>query len=142
MDGKRWNYGLANSIGEARPPPIGSFTQRIAQSWDLVGYYLTLPAVSPILNVAEVIAHLTSHPNTIRAEELCALLIGLGFTIKQGTKGNHRKFLHAALSKKCLTAIVGSFDAGHGKNAEVKGIYVKNVVKLLSKYESDLQVLL
>jgi 1,4-dihydroxy-2-naphthoyl-CoA synthase len=34
--------------------------------------------------------------------------------------------------------VVGSFDAGHGRNNVVKDVYVKNIVKLLEKYEAEL----
>lgn len=64
-------------------------------------------------------------------------LIGAGFKVKKGTKGNHHKYTHSALASDGF--YTGRFDGGHGKQPVVKRFYINDAIKIMKKYEIGLR---
>jgi hypothetical protein len=61
----------------------------------------------------------------------------MGFRVREGRKGNHRIYTHANLAG----FYGGNFDGGHGTDAEIKPVYVGQVVRTLKKYATELRTL-
>lgn len=81
----------------------------------------------------EVIKRLDSSGSTIRCQDLAGMLESLGFEVRDGKKQGHKIFVHHGVS--LFTS--GGYTCGHGRNPEIKKIYIKKVVKLLKLYESE-----
>ncbi len=81
-----------------------------------------------------VVARLRSAGTTIRCEELAKLLRLLGFEVRDGKKAGHKVFVHHGIAS--FTS--GGYTCGHGHNPEIKPVYIKQVIKLLSQYETEL----
>ena len=62
------------------------------------------------------------------------MLASLGFGVRDGKKQGHKVFVHHGVSS--FTS--GAYTCGHGRNPEIKPVYIKKVVKLLRQYESEL----
>ena len=62
------------------------------------------------------------------------MLASLGFGVRDGKKQGHKIFVHHGVSS--FTS--GAYTCGHGRNPEIKPVYIKKVVKLLRQYESEL----
>ena len=71
---------------------------------------------------------------TIRCRDLAAELQSLGFEVRDGRKPGHKVFVHHGVPNFSA----GSYTCGHGRNPEIKPVYVKKVLKLLKQYESEL----
>jgi len=71
----------------------------------------------------------------MRCSELCELLEALGFDVRAGKKSGHKIVTHRALDDFYSF----SFDCGHGRNPEVKPVYVRSALKLLRHYERPLK---
>ena len=70
----------------------------------------------------------------IRCQKLADLLTSLGFEVRDGKKAGHKVFVHHGIAS--FTS--GGYTCGHGRNPEIKPVYIKNVAKLLKQYESEL----
>jgi hypothetical protein len=62
------------------------------------------------------------------------MLKSLGFEVRDGKKPGHKVFFHHEVTSFTSS----SYTCGHGRNPEIKPIYIKNVVKLLKQYETEL----
>lgn len=81
-----------------------------------------------------VVDRLRSAGTAIRCQELADMLASLGFGVRDGKKQGHKIFVHHGVSS--FTS--GAYTCGHGRNPEIKPVYIKKVVKLLRQYESEL----
>ncbi len=70
----------------------------------------------------------------VRCQELDKLLTSLGFEVRDGKKSGHKVFLHHGISS--FTS--GAYTCGHGKNPQVKPVYVKKIFRLLTQYETEI----
>ena len=82
----------------------------------------------------DVIKSLRSAGATVRCEELAKLLESLGFDVRDGKKQGHKVFVHHGIAS--FTS--GAYTCGHGRNPEIKPVYIKNVITLLRQYELEL----
>lgn len=81
-----------------------------------------------------VIKRLDSSGTTIRCQDLASMLESLGFEVRDAKKQGHKIFVHHGVP--LFTS--GAYTCGHGRNPEIKKIYIKQVVRLLKRYESEL----
>lgn len=81
-----------------------------------------------------VIVELNESGASIRCKALADMLSSLGFEVRDGKKSGHKVFVHHGLAG--FTS--GGYTCGHGKNPEIKPIYIKNVARLLKQYENEL----
>ena len=65
------------------------------------------------------------------------LLTGLGFSVRDGRKQGHKVITHPSLDVFTSAA----FACGHGKNPQVKPVYVASIRSLLASHADDLQKL-
>ena len=82
----------------------------------------------------EVTKHLRLANSSIRCQELTRILESLGFNVRNGKKQGHKVFVHHGLDS--FTS--GGYNCGHGKNPEVKPVYIKKIARLLKQYENEL----
>jgi len=82
----------------------------------------------------EVKSELSAAGSSMRCKTVTALLVSLGFNVRDGKKGGHKVFTHHGIPS--FTS--GSYNCEHGKNPEIKKVYIKNVIKVLEKYEQEL----
>jgi len=81
------------------------------------------------------IAHtLESGRRNTRCKDLIKALESLGFEVRDGSKQGHKVFLHDGLADFYSS----SFTCGHGRNPEIKPVYVSKTLKILRNYETDL----
>ena len=71
----------------------------------------------------------------IRCTAMVRLLTGLGFSVRDGRKQGHKVVTHHGLAAFTSAA----FSCGHGRNPQVKRVYVASVRSLLASYADDLQ---
>jgi hypothetical protein len=88
--------------------------------------------------VDNLIKELKASPANIRCKRLKKGLEELGFTVTDGKKSGHKILTHEALSGFSSA----SYSCGHGRNPTVLEIYVKQLIKMLSKYKLDLENIL
>lgn len=74
---------------------------------------------------------------SMRCKELTAALISLGFEVRDGKSGH----------KICVHDYLPGFDSigyncGHGRNGEIKRIYISKILKLLNTHEADFVIFL
>lgn len=81
-----------------------------------------------------VLDRLRSASAAIRCQELADVLESLGFEVRDGKKQGHKVFVHHGVTS--FTS--GGYTCGHGRNPEIKPVYIKKVVKLLKQYETEL----
>ena len=81
-----------------------------------------------------VVDRLRSAGASIRCQELAKMLASLRFEVRDGKKQGHKVFVHHGVSS--FTS--GGYTCGHGRNPEIKPVYIKKVVKLLKQYETEL----
>jgi len=81
-----------------------------------------------------VIEDLKSASSSICCENLHSLLTKLGFEVRNGKKQGHKIVTHDGID----SFYSASYTCGHGKNPEIKSAYIKDIIKLLSRYESEL----
>ncbi|MEE4382285.1 MAG: type II toxin-antitoxin system HicA family toxin [Pseudomonadales bacterium] len=72
--------------------------------------------------------------SAVRCRELVALLESLGFTVRRGRRGNHRIVTHAGLDDFLGT----SFDCGHGRDPEVRPVYVHKLRRVIEMHAQAL----
>jgi hypothetical protein len=82
----------------------------------------------------KVVEQLSTGGATLRCQELADKLISLGFEVRDGKKIGHKVFVHHGLES--FTS--GGYTCGHGRNPEIKPVYIKKVAKLLRRYETEL----
>jgi len=82
----------------------------------------------------DVINALNNAGASMRCKQVTTLLKELGFDIKDGKRGGHKVFTHQNIQ----SFISGSYNCEHGKNPEIKRTYIKQVIKVLNKYEQEL----
>jgi hypothetical protein len=82
----------------------------------------------------EALTALSAVGGNLRCNELARTLRGLGFDVRDGKKAGHKVVTHPGIARFSTAA----FTCGHGKNPEIKPVYVKKVIGLLRDYESDL----
>lgn len=75
---------------------------------------------------------------SMRCAEMGKLLESLGFYIKDGSRGGHKLFFHDHI----LGFISSSYNCEHGRNPEIKRVYIRNVLRTLHRYEAELTVYL
>jgi hypothetical protein len=85
------------------------------------------------LNLA--IRRLSESGASLRCDELRDLLVGLGFSIKDGKKVGHKVVTHGGLAGFHST----SYTCGHGHNPEIKRSYLNNIRRVLQTHEQALQ---
>lgn len=71
---------------------------------------------------------------SLRCKDLISKLRSLGFEVRDGKKQGHKVFSHPGVPAFSASA----FTCGHGKNPEIKRVYVRNVARTLRAYEADL----
>ena len=84
--------------------------------------------------VNATIRRLRAASAAIRCRDLIRALESLGFEVRDGGKQGHKVFVHDGLEGFLSAA----FTCGHGRNPEIKKVYVKKVIKLLEQYEEGL----
>jgi hypothetical protein len=82
----------------------------------------------------EAVDRLRSASAAIRCQELADMLESLGFEVRDGKKQGHKVFVHHGVT--LFTS--GGYTCGHGRNPEIKPVYVKKIVRLLRQYETEL----
>ena len=81
-----------------------------------------------------VLERLRSGGTAIRCEELADLLTVLGFEVRDGKKAGHKVFVHHGIE----TFTSGGYTCGHGRNPQIKSVYIRQIAKLLKQYEMEL----
>jgi hypothetical protein len=77
---------------------------------------------------------LTTASSSIRCQELAEMLSSLGFEVRDGKKQGHKVFVHHGVTS--FTS--GGYTCGHGRNPEIKPVYIKKVLRLLKQYGTEL----
>jgi hypothetical protein len=75
-----------------------------------------------------------SSGGAIRCQELADMLALLGFEVRDGKKTGHKVFVHHGVQS--FTS--GGYTCGHGRNPEIKPVYIRKVVTLLKQYKTEL----
>ena len=73
----------------------------------------------------------------VRCKAMERLLIGLGFSIRDGKKQGHKVITHPGLGNFTSAA----FSCGHGRNPNVKPVYTQRIRKMLELHADDLEKL-
>ncbi|WP_295878933.1 type II toxin-antitoxin system HicA family toxin [uncultured Thiohalocapsa sp.] len=71
---------------------------------------------------------------SLRCSDLVRILRKLGFDVRDGAKQGHKVMTHPGVPSFTSQA----FTCGHGKNPEIKPVYVRNIVATLRQFESEL----
>lgn len=87
--------------------------------------------------MSEVIQSLKQRKTNIRCNDLKQVLQQLGFIVREGKRGGHQLFTHPELTD----FHGGSFNCDHGKNPQVKPVYVQKIIKVLEQYQEHLTAL-
>lgn len=74
----------------------------------------------------------------MRCAEVKSLLEEIGFEVRDGKKAGHKLVRHPDLSSASDFTST-SYTCGHGKNPEVKRIYLAKLRKIVGKYKVELQ---
>lgn len=86
--------------------------------------------------VDDTIRELRSKEASLRCSELKTLLESLGFSVEDGSSGNHKTIDHDGIPD----FVGGHYDCGHGKNPQIKPCYVREMRKLIEKYKDYLMI--
>lgn len=78
---------------------------------------------------------LESAGTSVRCSELTVLLQELGFTVRDGSRGGHKIFVHDGLP----SFRSGSYNCDHGRNPQIKRPYITNVLRILREHEDELK---
>lgn len=70
----------------------------------------------------------------MRCQDILRALESLGFEVRDGGKQGHKVVTHNGIPGFLSAA----FTCGHGRNPEIKAVYVSKMRKLLLTYESEL----
>jgi hypothetical protein len=71
---------------------------------------------------------------SLRCSDLVSILETLGFDVRAGKKSGHKVMTHPGVPGFTSQA----FTCGHGKNPEIKPVYVRKVVATLRQFEPEL----
>ncbi|MBK1630905.1 hypothetical protein CKO31_09155 [Thiohalocapsa halophila] len=71
---------------------------------------------------------------SLRCSTLVRILKSLGFDVRAGSKPGHKVMTHPGVPSFTSQA----FTCGHGKNPEIKPVYVRKVAATLRRYEPEL----
>jgi len=82
-----------------------------------------------------IIQELESVRANARCRDVIEKLENLGFEVREGKRGGHKIFVHDHLP----SFRSGSLNCGHGKNPEIKPVYIKKLIRLLNEHESDIK---
>ena len=82
-----------------------------------------------------IIQELESVRANARCRDIRDKLEKLGFEVRDGKRGGHKIFVHDDLP----SFMSGSFNCGHGKNPEIKPVYVRKIIRILKEHESDIK---
>ncbi len=78
---------------------------------------------------------LESTQATLRCRDMVDILDGLGFEVRDGRKQGHKIVFHEGIPG----FFSAGFTCGHGRNLEIKPVYVRELRKLLLRYESEIR---
>jgi hypothetical protein len=82
----------------------------------------------------DALAALSAAGGNLRCNDLARTLRDLGFDVRDGRKAGHKVVTHPGIARFSTAG----YTCGHGKNPEIKPVYVKKMIGLLRDYESDL----
>ena len=82
-----------------------------------------------------ILQELESVRANARCRDIKDKLEKLGFEVRDGKRGGHKIFVHDHLP----SFMSGSFNCGHGKNPEIKPVYVRKIIRILKEHESDIK---
>ncbi len=91
--------------------------------------------MSAKLQIEDVKKQLQAHKTNLCCDDVKRILEGLGFEVRDGSKGGHKIFVHAGLP----SFYSSSFNCGHGKNPEIKPSYISKIVNILKQYNDELE---
>jgi len=77
---------------------------------------------------------LESTKATMRCHDMVGILDGLGFEVRDGRKQGHKIVFHEGIPG----FFSAGFTCGHGRNPEIKPAYVRQIRKLLLRYQSEI----
>lgn len=86
------------------------------------------------MDVNAIITALKQKKRNTRCNDLKQALESLGFEVRDGKRGGHKVFIHPNLHEFDS----GSFNCDHGKNPQIKPIYVQNIIKVLEEFKDEL----
>ena len=89
---------------------------------------------SAVTRVRAVLAELDAAGAGLRCNDLISKLRTLGFDVRDGRKPGHKVLTHPGLP--AFTS--SSFTCGHGRNPEIKPVYVRNVAAVVRNHEAAL----
>ena len=98
---------------------------------------MTLYMVScmPSLKFDEVVNQLKAARSSIRCQQMARFLEQLGFEVRDAKKQGHKVFVHGSIE-----SFSGSnYTCGHGRNPEIKSVYVSKVLKVLKQHEVEIK---
>jgi hypothetical protein len=84
--------------------------------------------------VRSVLDDLEAAGANLRCNDLIGKLRLLGFEVRDGKKQGHKVFTHPGMP----TFTSRPFTCGHGRNPEIRPVYVRKVLKVLRDYETEL----
>ena len=87
------------------------------------------------MSVQDAIDELNSTGANLRCKRLVKMLESLGFVVKSKKSGGHKSFMHPDIRH----FHGGNFDCGHGRDPEVKKVYIGIVKNILITYQHDLE---
>lgn len=71
---------------------------------------------------------------SLRCRDLVRILRKLGFDVRNGAKQGHKVMTHPGVPSFTSQA----FTCGHGRNPEIKPVYVRKVAATLRQFEPEL----
>ena len=84
--------------------------------------------------IEQIVANLRASSASIRCQELAEILSSLGFNVRDGARPGHKVLVHHGMA--AFTS--AGYTCGHGRNPEIKPVYVKKVARLIEQYKDDL----
>ncbi|PPK73897.1 hypothetical protein B0F87_1138 [Methylobacter tundripaludum] len=87
------------------------------------------------LRIANTISELQLHKASLCCGKVKDILVSLGFEVSDGNKGGHKVFTHQGLP----SFHSGGYNCGHGKNPEIKPTYIGNIIRILKRYQDELE---
>lgn len=89
------------------------------------------------MKVKYAITTLRLKKKSTRCKELIQILEELGFVVRDGSRGGHKLYMHPDLREFAGNG----FNCEHGKNPQIKPVYVQRVIKILEDFEDELSSL-
>ena len=94
--------------------------------------------MSDRVHLLSIIDMLKQRKSNICCTELSKLLTEHGFEVKDGKLGGHKVVTHDYIEGFLST----SFNCGHGKNPQIKPIYISKLRKVIEQYIDDIDAYL